>query len=52
VYANDGGFADAVRRALAERDTRSRSGLERARLFSWDETARRVVEGYRRALAT
>ena len=52
VYANDAGFADAVRRTLAERDARSRAGLERVRLFSWDETARRVVEGYRRALAS
>ncbi len=52
VYAADGGFADAVRRTLADRDAWSRAGIERARLFSWDETARRVVDGYRRALAT
>jgi len=52
VYASQGGFADAVRRTLAERDDRSRAGLERVRMFSWDETARRVVEGYRRALST
>jgi glycosyltransferase involved in cell wall biosynthesis len=52
VYADEVGFADAVRRTLAERDARSRAGLERARLFSWDETARCVVEGYRRALAS
>jgi glycosyltransferase involved in cell wall biosynthesis len=52
VYADEVGFADAVRRTLAERDARSRAGLERARMFSWDETARCVVEGYRRALAS
>jgi glycosyltransferase involved in cell wall biosynthesis len=51
VYAHDAGLADAVRRALAERDAWSRAGIERARVFSWDETARRVVDGYRRALA-
>jgi glycosyltransferase involved in cell wall biosynthesis len=51
VYADDAGLADAVRRTLADRDAWSRAGIERARLFSWDETARRVVDGYRRALA-
>jgi len=51
VYADDAGLADAVRRALAERNAWSRAGIERARLFSWDETARRVVDGYHRALA-
>jgi len=51
LYADDAGLADAVRHALAERDAWSRAGIARARLFSWDETARRVVDGYRRALA-
>ena len=51
IYADDAGLAEAVRRTLADRDARSRAGIERARLFSWDETARRVVDGYRRALA-
>ena len=50
VYADDAGFADAVRRTLADRAAWSRAGIERAELFSWDETARRVVGGYRRAL--
>jgi glycosyltransferase involved in cell wall biosynthesis len=50
VYADDAGLAAAVRRTLGERDAWSRAGLERARLFSWDETARRVADGYRRAL--
>jgi len=52
VYASDGGFADAVRRTLADRETWSRAGIERARLFSWDESARRVVDGYFRALGS
>ena len=50
VYAEPGALADAVRRALAERETRARAGLERARLFSWDETARRAVAAYRAVL--
>jgi glycosyltransferase involved in cell wall biosynthesis len=51
VYADDGDYADAVRRALAERDARAAAGIERARLFSWVETARRTAEAYRAALA-
>jgi glycosyltransferase involved in cell wall biosynthesis len=34
--------------ALAERDRLRAAGLERARLYSWDETARRTAEVYRR----
>ena len=50
VYADDGRFSVAVRRALAEREERIRAGFERVRLFSWDETARRVVRAYREVL--
>jgi glycosyltransferase involved in cell wall biosynthesis len=50
VYA-DGDFAAAVRTALADRDRLSAAGLERARLFSWAETARRTVAVYREAMA-
>ncbi len=50
VYAGPDGLAAAIRRALAEAPARSRAGLERARLFSWDETARRVVGVYRDVL--
>jgi glycosyltransferase involved in cell wall biosynthesis len=50
VYAEPDDFADAIRRVLRERDERSRAGLERARLFSWDETARRAVAAYREVL--
>jgi len=51
VYAPPGGLADAVRAALAERDERVAAGLERARLFSWEESARRTLAAYREALA-
>jgi glycosyltransferase involved in cell wall biosynthesis len=50
VYAEDGDFGAAVGRALGERDRLSAAGLERARLFSWQETARRTAEIYRRVL--
>jgi glycosyltransferase involved in cell wall biosynthesis len=50
VYAEDGDFGAAVGRALGERDRLSAAGLERARLFSWQETARRTAEVYRRVL--
>jgi glycosyltransferase involved in cell wall biosynthesis len=50
VYA-DGDLAAAVRRALAERDRFAAAGLERARLFSWEETARRTAGVYRHLLA-
>jgi glycosyltransferase involved in cell wall biosynthesis len=52
VYAEDGDFGAAVGRALGERDRLSAAGLERARLFSWQETARRTAEVYRRVLAS
>jgi alpha-1,3-rhamnosyl/mannosyltransferase len=51
VYAEPGDFAGAVRRALDDRDRLSAAGVERARLFSWSETARRTVEAYRKVLA-
>jgi glycosyltransferase involved in cell wall biosynthesis len=51
VYAEDGDYADAVRRALAERDARVAAGIERARIFSWAETARRTADAYRAAMA-
>ena len=51
VYAEDGDFAAAAERALADCERLSSAGLERARLFSWQETARRTVEVYRRVLA-
>ena len=50
VYAEDGDFGAAVGRALAERARLSAAGIERARLFSWQETARRTAEVYRRVV--
>jgi glycosyltransferase involved in cell wall biosynthesis len=50
VYADDGDFGAATRRALEERDRLAAAGIERARLFSWAETARRTVEIYRELL--
>jgi glycosyltransferase involved in cell wall biosynthesis len=50
VYAEPGGLADAIRLALAERERLEAAGLARARLFSWDETARRTLGVYREAL--
>jgi alpha-1,3-rhamnosyl/mannosyltransferase len=51
VYAEDGDFAAAVRRALEERDRLVAAGLERAKLYSWPETARRTADVYRAVLA-
>jgi glycosyltransferase involved in cell wall biosynthesis len=51
IYAEDGDYAAAVRRALADRPRLVQAGLERARLFTWAETARLTVEVYRRVLA-
>ncbi len=50
VYAEPGGLAEAIRRVLADRDRLVAAGLERASLFSWDETARRTLAVYREAL--
>ena len=46
VYANESGLAEAIGRVLAERDARVAAGLERARLFSWDASAKRTLEVY------
>jgi glycosyltransferase involved in cell wall biosynthesis len=51
VYADDGDFGAAAQRALADRARLSAAGLERAQLFSWQETARRTVAVYRQVLA-
>ena len=50
VFADD--LADGVRRALTERDRLSAAGLERAKSFSWRETARITADVYRQVLAT
>jgi glycosyltransferase involved in cell wall biosynthesis len=43
--------ADAVRRALAERERFVRAGLERAATFSWEASARLTADVYRKVLA-
>ncbi len=50
VYAEPEGFADGVRQALAERDRLVAAGLERARLFSWESTARKTADVYREVI--
>jgi glycosyltransferase involved in cell wall biosynthesis len=51
VFAEDGDYGAAAQRALAERDRLAAAGLERAKLFSWEETARRTAAVYREVLA-
>ena len=51
VYADDGNVAAALGRALADRERLSRAGLERARRFTWEETARLTADVYRQVLA-
>jgi glycosyltransferase involved in cell wall biosynthesis len=50
VYS-DGDLAAAIRTALDDRDRLIAAGLERAKEFSWEETARRTLDVYREALA-
>jgi glycosyltransferase involved in cell wall biosynthesis len=51
VYAEDGDFAAALRRALGDWPRWSAAGLERAANFSWEESARRTADVYRQVLA-
>jgi glycosyltransferase involved in cell wall biosynthesis len=46
VVVAENGLADGIRRALAERDRLAAAGLERARSFSWEATARATVGVY------
>src|SRR5438105_934279 len=46
AYSEQEGFADTVRAVLAERERWSRAALERAKRFSWVETARLTAEVY------
>jgi glycosyltransferase involved in cell wall biosynthesis len=50
LYAPPEQLAHAVRDALARRDELRASGLERARAFSWAETARRTAAVYHEVL--
>jgi glycosyltransferase involved in cell wall biosynthesis len=49
LYAEPDGLAEAIRRALSERDRLVAAGFARAARFSWDETARLTLEAYREA---
>jgi glycosyltransferase involved in cell wall biosynthesis len=51
LYASDGELAEAIRKAIAERERLRAAGFERAKRFSWDEAARRTLDVYRRVLA-
>ena len=51
VYAEHDDYAAAAVRALADRGRLAAAGIERAKLFSWGETARRTADVYRRVLA-
>jgi glycosyltransferase involved in cell wall biosynthesis len=50
IVAETGDLGDGIRRALAERDRLAAAGLERARSFTWEETARATVRAYLEAL--
>ena len=50
VWVDESELADGIRRAIAERDRLVAAGLERARWFSWAETARRTLGVYRKVL--
>lgn len=50
AYAEPEEFAATLERVLADPEPWSRAGLERARLFTWDETARRTAAVYREVL--
>ena len=43
-------LAEGIRRALGDRERLVAAGLERARMFTWSETARRTLEVYRELL--
>ena len=51
VYAVDGDYGAAAQRALADRERLSAAGIERAKHFSWEETARRTAAVYRQVRA-
>ena len=50
VVVPEGELAAGIRRALEERDILAAAGLERARAFTWEATARATVTAYVEAL--
>ena len=51
LLAEEGGLANAIRRALAERERLVEAGLERASHFSWRKTAERTLQTYLEVLS-
>jgi glycosyltransferase involved in cell wall biosynthesis len=51
VFAEPDRLAEAIGRATTERERLAAAGLERARRFTWEETARRTVAVYREVLS-
>ena len=51
LWAEENALGDAIRRAVAERPRLAAAGVERARRFSWAETARRTLAVYLEVLA-
>lgn len=50
LYAPPSELGATVKRALADRARLSAAGLERVKLFSWEETARKTADTYRKAM--
>lgn len=50
LFAEPAELAGAVRAALDDRERLVAAGLERARLYTWNETARRTLDVYRELL--
>ncbi len=50
LYATPDRLGEALRRAVADRERLVAAGLERARRFTWAETARRTLAVYREVL--
>jgi glycosyltransferase involved in cell wall biosynthesis len=46
LYADRAHLAEAIRQAVREHDRLAAAGLERAKAFSWQETARRTLDVY------
>jgi glycosyltransferase involved in cell wall biosynthesis len=51
LFAEQGGLANAIRRALTERERLVEAGLERASQFSWRTTAERTLQTYLEVLS-
>ena len=50
LYAANDDLAATIERAIAERERLRAAGFERAKMFSWAETARKTVAAYREVL--